>query len=298
MDSMDYNLLAEQLSSSDEHRVLTRLSPVIADPPEGDQDLRKAIFVDTETTGLDPSLDEIIEIGMVPFIYNAKSGEIVGTLPSFNALREPGCAITPAITEITGITPEMVSGKSIDPNDVREFMSGASLVVAHNSKFDRPFLEKFCPAFSLAPWACSLEDVPWREAGLSGGQLQSLALQSGFFYDAHRAQTDCHAAIELMRRTRLRDGTHSFLSLLTKGRTPHFRIWAISSPFSLKDILKARRYRFNYEEDGRPRAWYVDKPASEVQTEIDYLHKEIYQTDASPIVVVKIEPGDRFTNRV
>jgi len=44
--------------------------------------------VDLETTDLDPRQDEIIEIGMVPFIYGI-NGLLLGTLPAFSRLWEP-----------------------------------------------------------------------------------------------------------------------------------------------------------------------------------------------------------------
>ena len=53
----------------------------------------------------------------------------------------PGVDISSFITELTGITNEMVSGKHIDGSSVSEFLKDVDLIIAHNAKFDRAFFE-------------------------------------------------------------------------------------------------------------------------------------------------------------
>ncbi|MDS6826923.1 exonuclease domain-containing protein, partial [Klebsiella pneumoniae] len=62
---------------------------------------RTGVFVDTETTGLDPARDEIIELAMVPFTYGI-DGEVYGLGEPFQQLRQPSKPIPAAITAITG----------------------------------------------------------------------------------------------------------------------------------------------------------------------------------------------------
>ena len=61
---------AKLLEVHKDYRVLRRLKPHV--PLEGfaDKDLRTALFVDVETTGLDHRQHEIIELAMVPFRYS------------------------------------------------------------------------------------------------------------------------------------------------------------------------------------------------------------------------------------
>lgn len=167
--------LANRLEASEDYRVLRRLRPsVLSHRPEG-RGLRTGLFVDLETTGLNPRQDEIIEIGMVPFIYRI-DGILLGTMPAFSRLREPSIPVPSLVQDLTGLTPERLAGQTVSADDVAAFAPDASLVIAHNAAFDRPFLERFCPAFMNKPWACSMEDVPWDQAGFEGRKLGHLGL--------------------------------------------------------------------------------------------------------------------------
>ena len=285
------------LEASGDYRVLRRLKPRPALPVPGDEDLRTAIFLDLETTGLDPAKDEIIEIALVPFTYGRTSGRIYEVREAFQGLRQPSMPIPAKITELTGLDDATVAGKSIDPDEVARFAATGGLVIAHNARFDRPFAERFCPGLANAAWACSLTQVPWQDEGFAGGRLEYLAMGSGFFYDAHRAVDDCHAAIELLARPLPKSGDLALKRLLETARKVTCRVWAEGAPFDLKDQLRARGYRWSDGSDGRPRAWYADVAEEDLAAELDFLKKEIYQRDVEP-TVTRVTARDRFSSRV
>ena len=288
--------LADRLEASENYRVLRRLRPsVLGHKPEG-RGLRTGLFVDLETTGLDLRQDEIIEIGMIPFIYRI-DGLLLGTQPAFSRLREPSIPVPAFVQDLTGLTPERLAGQTVSPDEVAAFAPDASLVIAHNAAFDRPFLERFCPAFVNKPWACCMEDVPWDQAGFEGRKLGHLGLQAGFFFDGHRAVDDCHAAIALLGHTGFPENRSALSLLLERARTVWTRLWAEYAPFELKDTLKARGYRWNDGSDGRPKAWFIDRPPEEVEEEVRFLRSDIYQRDVD-ITVRPVEAADRFTSRV
>ena len=288
--------LANRLEASEDYRVLRRLHPsVLSHKPKG-RGLRTGLFVDLETTGLDPRQNEIIEIGMVPFIYRI-DGLLLGTLPAFSRLREPSIPVPAFVQDLTGLTPERLAGQTVSPDEVAAFAPDASLVIAHNAAFDRPFLERFCPAFVNKPWACSMEDVPWDQAGFEGRKLGHLGLQAGFFFDGHRAVDDCQAAIALLGHTGFPENRSALSLLLERARTVWTRLWAEYAPFELKNTLKARGYRWNDGSDGRPKAWFIDRPPEEVEEEVRFLRSDIYQRDVD-ITVRPVEAADRFTSRV
>jgi DNA polymerase-3 subunit epsilon len=105
------------------------------------------LVVDVETTGQDAARHATIELAMVPFTYGL-DGQIYAVGEPFHGLRQPTDPISTEITAITGITDEMVAGRSIDPAAVGSFVAGAALVIVHNATCDRRFLERFCETFS------------------------------------------------------------------------------------------------------------------------------------------------------
>ncbi|NKB55034.1 MAG: 3'-5' exonuclease [Alphaproteobacteria bacterium] len=294
-DPAELEKLAAILEESGDYRVLRRLKPqAVANRPTGDES-RLGLFVDVETTGLDPEKDEIIELAMLPFRYSLE-GAVIAVLDPFDHLRQPLTPIPPAVTALTGITDEMVAGQKIDLDEVLEFAGPADLVVAHNAAFDRRFLERLCPDFCAKPWACSMAEIDWAAEGFEGTKLAYLAADNGFFYDRHRAANDCLAAVELLSRTLPRSGVSGLASLLARARQTTWRIWAANSPFEFKDLLKARGYRWNGEDNGRPRAWYVDIPDDRKDAELDYLWQEIYKRKVD-LDITKVTAFDRYSDR-
>ncbi|MBL4795979.1 MAG: 3'-5' exonuclease [Oleispira sp.] len=293
----DLENIARQLEASGDYKILRRMSVGSHLAPYDGSEQRLAIYVDLETTGLNPDTDEIIEIGMVPFYYNPDGRIFSISGHPFSALREPSESIPEDITKITGITQDMVRGKHIDPADVERFAENADLIIAHNAGFDRKFLERFAPQFARKPWACSMSQIPWKEEGFDGSRLSHLANGYGFFYDAHRATTDCHAGIEVLSRELPVSHELAMARLLTTARAPTHRVWAVNAPFDLKDILKARGYRWNDGNDGRPKAWHSDIDQDGYKAELEFLENEIYGCSIN-LPVTEITAFERFSNRV
>jgi DNA polymerase-3 subunit epsilon len=232
---------------------------------------------------------------MLPFQYGL-DGRIYQVGEPFQKFREPSKPIPPLITALTGITDEMVAGQIIDSAEVSAFASGTSLVIAHNAAFDRRFVERLSDVFTTKPWACSMTQVDWRAEGYEGTKLAYLAMGAGFFYERHRAAQDCAAAIELLSRQLPKAGVPAMTSLLDRARRASWRIWAENSPFDLKNVLKARGYRWNAEGNPNPRAWYIDVDDQDRESELAYLRREIYQQDVE-LLVRKITAYDRFSDR-
>ncbi|MCH7581943.1 MAG: DEDD exonuclease domain-containing protein [Acidobacteria bacterium] len=91
--------------------------------------------LDLETTGGSPANCEITEIGAVKY----RGGELLG---SFQTLVDPGQAIPPSITILTGITHAMVFDAPRIESALPMFLEfiGDAIVVGHNVRFDLSFL--------------------------------------------------------------------------------------------------------------------------------------------------------------
>lgn len=288
----------ELLGTNDNYRVLVRLAPqasLVETPPP---DSKRGVYLDIETTGLDQETDEIIELAVVPFFFST-SGALYGTQDPLNMLQEPSSGEIPLeITEITGISIKDVRGQAIDWARVRDFIADAVIVIAHNAAFDRPFLEMAEPLFSTKAWACSLKDIDWQSEGFESAKLEYLALKSGFFYEGHRATTDCYAGLKLLSMELPKSSTGALLQLLTKARRQTCRIWAENSPFDFKDHLKRRGYYWNDGNDGRPKSWYRDVDEGNLEAELAWLRCEIYQSNDLEPLVTCFNAFDRYSNRV
>lgn len=288
--------MAETLAASGQYRIQRRLQRRSNRRPEPGTDPKVAIFVDVETTGLDPKTDEIIELAMIPFTYGP-DGQIYEIRESFQSFNRPSNPISPEITKISGITDEMVAEAVIDPKKVEAFAKDAALIIAHNAGFDRRFVERLTPSFALKAWGCSQTQIDWAAEGIEGTRLSYLVAGTGFFYDKHRAESDCLAAIELLANPLPFSRELGMAKLLENARKPSWRIWAENSPFEFKEILKARGYRWNGDGNASPRAWYVDVGDESKSSEIEFLKSEIYQRDVD-LLVQKIDAFNRFSDRL
>jgi DNA polymerase-3 subunit epsilon len=261
---------AARLEGHPDYRVLRRL-PDAPHSEEAGAPVRRGLFVDVETTGVDPASDRVIELAMVLFGYDAE-GRVTGVEARFDQLEDPGRPIPPEIVELTGISDEAVRGKRIDEGEALDLIARAHLVVAHNARFDRAFLERRIDAFEELPWACSAQDVPWRREGLESRKLEFLAYRFGVFYDGHRAVNDCIAGVHVLSRTLPKAGVPAMAALLASARRQEVLFRAVGAPFETKDLLKARGYRWRPDR----KVWWKEVPEDAAEAERAWLAAEVY----------------------
>ncbi len=284
------------LEATGRYRILRKLEP------RKIVDLRRpgfpltGVIVDTETTGLDPRQHEIIEIGLVAFTFNDAS-DVGDVFDVYGGLQQPMNPLPPEITQLTGITDEMVAGKVIDMAVVRAIIEPADLVIAHNAGFDRPFCEALNELFARKAWACSVSEIDWSSRGYEGTKLGYLIGQSGYFHDGHRAVDDCFALLEVLAGGHGCAERPAFAELYRASQRSRIRIFAENSPFDLKDHLKARGYRWADGSDGRPKSWWIEIGEESLDEELHFLRTEIYRwPDADP-PLQRLTAFDRFKAR-
>jgi DNA polymerase-3 subunit epsilon len=253
------------------------------------------VVVDTETTGISHDKDAIIELGMVLFEYDPDTGSAYRILGSFDQLEDPGFPIPPESMAVHGITDEMVAGCRIDDVAVAQFLDGVSLVIAHNSKFDRVFLEKRLPVFASLPWGCSLVQVDWREEGIGSAKLDYIAYQYGFFYEAHRAEGDCYALLEILQQQLPKSGELVLKSILNALSQKSYQLFALGSPFETKEVLKTRGYRW----DGEKKCWHHTVAGDEaIKAEVVWLKTNVYGGRSAKVEIEVHNCLSRFSNRI
>lgn len=169
----------------------------------------KTLLFDSETTGLDPSKNHIIEIGaqLVDQEWN-----ILGELSLL--VKNPNVTeITSETTALTGIKQEDIDAQGVEIQDaisqLGALASGADYICAYNRDFDEAFLRAEIARHALGmipvvnamaqlPWICAMKDLE-KNYGQKCWKLSHLALDYGVSVDPaclHRAVND----VDLMRR--------------------------------------------------------------------------------------------------
>lgn len=286
--------MATALEQHADYRVLRRLVPSLqfAAPVQGDT--LTLVVLDTETTGLNSSRDRIIELAMLRVRVDRATGLPVGSVEVYDGLEDPGQPISAEVQALTGITDEMVSGQHLDEARIASLLSGVDLVIAHNAGFDRPFCEARFAGFVDVDWACSFADIDWKREGRSSAKLEQLAQAEGWFYDAHRAEMDCHALLAILCRPLATDGATAMTRLLRARTAPSYLLQASQAPFEAKDVLKSRAYRWNAEQ----RVWAIRLADEEaLALECDWLKASVYGGRSARVQVEKLDARVKYSAR-
>ncbi|WP_141440115.1 3'-5' exonuclease [Vreelandella titanicae] len=261
-------------AAPEDYRLLQRIPitrsgtsfPIELNPPVGDE--RLFVVVDVETTGLNPSADKIIELGLVRGTFSPSEERITSILEAHSRFEDPGIPIPKLITDITGITDQDVAGKHIDDAWLAMMIQGDPLLIAHNAEFDRQFMDSRFPACEKQIWACTLTEVDWKKLGYEGRKLEYLLSKHGYFYQGHRAAVDCLATAWLMHCQ-----PEAFPLLLASARQKTFVVRAFGAPFDVKDTLKSRGYRWHGGDQANNKCWWTVVTETNLQAEQEFLNK-------------------------
>ena len=290
----DLEACAAKLEAHPDYRVLRRLHPQLNFDRQPQGPTQRVVLLDTETTGLDQSKEKIIELAMVVVDVCTVTGLPCGPVTVFDEFDDPGKPISSEIEQLTGISNDMVKGQRLNEARIAELLEGVDVVVAHNAGFDRPFVEARVSGFETLPWACSVSDIDWKAAGQSSAKLEILALRLGWFYDAHRAEADCHALLKVLCSEPIEGQGTGLARLITAASQIAYRLQATGAPFETKDLLKARGYRWNNEQ----RVWGTRLSGEDaLQTELAWLQTNVYKGRNARVQVETLKAHTLYSSR-
>ncbi len=155
-------------------------------------------LIDIETTGLDPNYDEIIEIAAIRIRNNMIDS-------TFSTLVKPERLIDSFITELTGITNDMVANSlPIEPNlyKLHSFINN-DILLGHNVNFDVNFLYdnyiKYTPYLFKNNFVDTLRLSRKVYPDLGSHSLSYLTRSLGIISKtSHRAEADCLTTYSLV----------------------------------------------------------------------------------------------------
>lgn len=248
------------------------------------------VALDVETTGLDHRKGRIIELAARRFRYN-RAGEITHIDATYEWREDPGEPLSDEIVRLTGLSDSDLVGREIDEDAATRVLCSASFVAAHNSAFDRIWIEDRLPGARGLRWACSMADIDWRANGFDGRTLGFLLMQAGFYHCGHRAALDVDAMIQLLRH-RLADGRPALAHMIESAARPRWRFLARGAHYDRKDALKERGYRWQSARTGG--VWWRDVPDEDRHGEEWWLASHIYSDGSARAAGPQIQ---RITSR-
>lgn len=157
------------------------------------------VALDLETTGINPSLDKIIELGMAKVI----EGKEVAT---YKTLINPDIPISARITEITGITDSMVYNKPVISEIIKHILDfiGDLPLLGHNIIFDYSFLKKAAVNSNYTFEKQGIDTLKIARRLLPEVPHKNLEYLCDYFKldkgSSHRAFDDAKSAIELYHK--------------------------------------------------------------------------------------------------
>lgn len=161
--------------------------------------LKSYVVLDTETTGLEPKEDEVIQLSMLKI----ENGEVKNC---FNKFYKSHKNIPDRVSKLNGITEEMVKDKPYLEDSLEEIEAfiGNSSLIGHNIGFDLNFLEKYFLNKLNKKILNSWDDTMKLSKENFYSPKYSLDFLSSRFnhryFPSHNSLDDCYATYELYER--------------------------------------------------------------------------------------------------
>jgi DNA polymerase-3 subunit epsilon len=221
--------------------------------------------LDFETTGLNPLVHSITEVGMVLWETSLRTPiKVMG----FMVDPGPSAVWDPEVIGITGITPESCSQFGYESErglkQVLSWYQTADMACAHNGgPFDHPFLINWAAKFGY-----EVEEKLWIDTNTDlnlpekvSRKLTYMAADHNFLNPfPHRAVFDVMTMLKVLDQ-------HNLEEVIFLAKQPNIVVQALVS-FDEKDLAKARGYHAEYD-NGKFKGWIRTMKACFLEKEKD-----------------------------
>lgn len=205
--------------------------------------MRRALLLDTETTGTDPSVDRVIEVAAC--LYDLELGCPLESYASLvHSMGNAGERFNRIPSDaLVGANPAIEVWRRVA---ALAFL--ADVVAAHNAEFDRGFVRAAgVPSVADKVWVCTMDDFAW---GVESRKLVEIALGLGLgVASAHRALTDIDTMARIL--TRVHERGSSLPELFHRAARPKKRFVAVVS-YERRQDAKDVSFRW----DDKRREWW------------------------------------------
>lgn len=211
--------------------------------------MKRALLLDTETTGLPADNGRCIEVAVCLFDL-----ELGCPLASYSSLIQHTENPAEHVNHISPAAVQVAPPAAKVWPVVMAMAKGVDVIAAHRAEFDRQFVPE---ELSKRTWVCTKVDFDWPH-GVRGDHLVHLALAYGVgVVSAHRAMTD----VDIMARvlTRINEMGHKLPPMFERAARPKKKYVAVV-PYERKDEAKAAGFLW----DGDKREWYRHMPPEDI----------------------------------
>lgn len=210
--------------------------------------MKRVLILDTETTGVDPARDGVLEVAVAVWSVEHLS-MLAGHSWLVDAAEVPNGA-----AHLNGIADELrVEGErwAFVEREIAALQLRCDAVLAHNAEFDKQW---FGPSIRAAiPWICTRSDISWPRAG-ARTSLVDIALAHGVGVShAHRAISDVLTLLRLLERAA---EFTEIGAMLRRGLRVESRYRADAS-YAQRDLARAAGFRWDPSASGWFR-WMAD----------------------------------------
>ena len=219
--------------------------------------INNVLILDTETTGLDETKDEVIEIGGILFDIQSKSilSQVSFLLPVNS---NPAEHINQISAEVSNLSQPSLEAM----NYFLKLVDHCDFIIAHNAEFDKKWFGKGKLPKLNKRWICSLEDINWsfKKNLKTKPSVSSLALAFGIpVWNLHRALSDCYYLSEVFKRC------ENLEEIFLNALKPRYLYKALVS-YEERSLAKNAGFRWNTNVQG---AW-TRKLSEEEATNLDF----------------------------
>lgn len=167
----------------------------------------RVLAIDTETTGLSPDADRLIELGIV--LHDDGDHDVgSGDVGQASVVINPGRPLPAEVARLTGLsTAQLQAG--VDEGSALEllafWMARCDVVIAWNAPFDRAMIAaaaaRTTTTLPSRPWRCAMDVARQAHPEWARHRLQDAVTALGLdVTPSHRALDDARAALAVWRR--------------------------------------------------------------------------------------------------